>query len=246
MKFKFFAPFLLASVALTTLNANAAFAVPSAYSSFDWDTYRVQISHVGNSEGSITWNEASRSSSVSANDGTYNSFSSGDWTTSLNADEGIAHGFANQYTLQSTFTGIPSGLNAYADARRYGEFTLAANTIVTFTVNANTYINLPTPTGGDAYSWATFNVEGTGIFGTLEQHGTAEKISWAHDGVGTNSGTLQVSFMNLSNSEITGKLTAYTAVNSYGAVAAVPEPETYAMLLAGLGLMGLIARRRMK
>jgi len=27
-------------------------------------------------------------------------------------------------------------------------------------------------------------------------------------------------------------------------VTAVPEPETYAMLLAGLGLMGTIARRR--
>jgi hypothetical protein len=29
-------------------------------------------------------------------------------------------------------------------------------------------------------------------------------------------------------------------------VAAVPEPETYAMLLAGLGLIGTISRRRMK
>jgi len=29
-----------------------------------------------------------------------------------------------------------------------------------------------------------------------------------------------------------------------GAVAAVPEPETYAMLLAGLGLIGAVARRR--
>jgi hypothetical protein len=28
------------------------------------------------------------------------------------------------------------------------------------------------------------------------------------------------------------------------AVAAVPEPETYAMLLAGLGVIGAIARRR--
>ena len=27
-------------------------------------------------------------------------------------------------------------------------------------------------------------------------------------------------------------------------VAAVPEPETYAMMLAGLGLMGFVARRR--
>jgi len=28
------------------------------------------------------------------------------------------------------------------------------------------------------------------------------------------------------------------------AVTAVPEPETYAMMLAGLGLIGTIARRR--
>ncbi len=34
-------------------------------------------------------------------------------------------------------------------------------------------------------------------------------------------------------------------LNIYGApVAAVPEPENYAMLLAGLGLMGVVVRRR--
>ncbi|MBI1989245.1 MAG: PEP-CTERM sorting domain-containing protein, partial [Betaproteobacteria bacterium] len=27
-------------------------------------------------------------------------------------------------------------------------------------------------------------------------------------------------------------------------LAAIPEPETYAMMLAGLGLMGFVARRR--
>jgi hypothetical protein len=32
----------------------------------------------------------------------------------------------------------------------------------------------------------------------------------------------------------------------YGQMAPVPEPETYAMLLAGLGLMGAVARRRNK
>ena len=117
---------------------------------------------------------------------------------------------------------------------------------MTFTVNASTYIDLPIPLNGDAYSWATFNVEGTGIFGTLDQHGTAEKISRAFESPSTKSGTLQVSFANLSNGEITGKLSAYTAVDSYGFIPAVPEPETYAMLLAGLGLMGFIARRRMK
>jgi hypothetical protein len=29
-------------------------------------------------------------------------------------------------------------------------------------------------------------------------------------------------------------------------IAPIPEPETYAMLLAGLGLMGFVARRRKK
>jgi hypothetical protein len=33
-------------------------------------------------------------------------------------------------------------------------------------------------------------------------------------------------------------------VEFYSAAAAIPEPETYAMLLAGLGLLGFFARRR--
>jgi hypothetical protein len=32
--------------------------------------------------------------------------------------------------------------------------------------------------------------------------------------------------------------------DNHAYIAAVPEPETYAMMLAGLGLMGLVARRR--
>jgi hypothetical protein len=37
-----------------------------------------------------------------------------------------------------------------------------------------------------------------------------------------------------------------TITSRYGTVSPVPEPESYAMLLAGLGLVGGIARRRMK
>jgi probable HAF family extracellular repeat protein len=42
-------------------------------------------------------------------------------------------------------------------------------------------------------------------------------------------------------------LTNATGINNHGQVAAIspiPEPETYSMLLAGLGLLGFIARRR--
>lgn len=48
------------------------------------------------------------------------------------------------------------------------------------------------------------------------------------------------------NFSVTGNYTMGQG-NSFsftGTVAAVPEPETYAMLLAGLGLLGFIARRR--
>ncbi len=46
-----------------------------------------------------------------------------------------------------------------------------------------------------------------------------------------------------------GQFGGTTATSAYGVsvslnVAAVPEPETYALMLVGLGLTGLVARRR--
>ena len=54
--------------------------------------------------------------------------------------------------------------------------------------------------------------------------------------------TLTVEGKGVGDNATTG---SYYLGNSYNiTVAAVPEPESYAMLLAGLGLMGAIARRR--
>jgi carbonic anhydrase len=39
--------------------------------------------------------------------------------------------------------------------------------------------------------------------------------------------------------------TILTDVPGFATVAVVPEPETYTMLLAGLGLIGFMARRRL-
>ena len=51
-------------------------------------------------------------------------------------------------------------------------------------------------------------------------------------------------YWNGSWSSGVGQPTWQGAMQLNGSPAAVPEPESYAMLLAGLGLLGFFARRR--
>lgn len=70
----------------------------------------------------------------------------------------------------------------------------------------------------------------------------SDSMTWTMDFTGTDLdfGTphLKVQFLtNLTDTKATGDLLSQT-------IQPVPEPETYALLLAGLGLMGAVARRR--
>ena len=81
----------------------------------------------------------------------------------------------------------------------------------------------------------------------LENEAIGSSNSWAVDAIAavnagwTNptSGPLRVQVLNLTDAS--GGLHQDQLY-----VAAIPEPETYAMLLAGLGLMGFVARRRQR
>lgn len=69
--------------------------------------------------------------------------------------------------------------------------------------------------------------------------GTVSKMS----SLGAGSYTLWVGGANYAGQFATTPLATYGLGVSIG-VAPVPEPETYALFMAGLGLIGFIARRR--
>lgn len=63
---------------------------------------------------------------------------------------------------------------------------------------------------------------------------------------GFNSGLNTLDFVVTNDAQNSGNPTGLRVEFTASNVTAVPEPETYAMLLAGLGLMGAISRRRAK
>ncbi len=96
-------------------------------------------------------------------------------------------------------------------------------------------------TGGDAIN--IYNAAGTlqanVAFGTSD---AASPYQTFDNAAGLNSTTItQLSVVGVNGAHATA---AGMEIGSPGSIAAVPEPENLAMLLAGLGLVGAIARRR--
>lgn len=125
-----------------------------------------------------------------------------------------------------------------------------------------------TKTGGDVFHLQSFDGAGTfaayfgpqqiNVVGTVFGGGTVSQ-TFAVDQTINSGGTLnftknvvdRVTFSNLTSVTFSSSGALYPIYNgftldniSFAATAAIPEPETYAMLLAGLGVMGAVARRR--
>lgn len=86
----------------------------------------------------------------------------------------------------------------------------------------------------------------TWLAGSSTTYGTSTSLindgSWHHYSVAL-SGTGHVMLEQYANNTAgQGQFRSLSVTDV--AVAAVPEPETYAMLMAGLGLLGAVARRR--
>jgi hypothetical protein len=155
-----------------------------------------------------------------------------------------------------------------ANAQNYyyygSNFILSANTAVVFQANASTQAtatvgyDYATGQGETASANAFMTVSGTGASGNGNQSST-DNLSSSAGGyywwyptpplTQSNSAVLAGAFVNTSAGKLTGSFQLGANVNGNtsvvaAAVAAVPEPESYAMFLAGLGLIGAMARRR--
>ena len=115
---------------------------------------------------------------------------------------------------------------------------------------------LPSQFTGLTGSYFAVDYVGMGLTTTLT---VGESLPWTRSAFGTVTVELPIndnqSGLNVASYESTFNLTPggtyWFKLSGYGEAASytvtlapVPEPETYALLLAGLGLMGAVARRR--
>ena len=139
-------------------------------------------------------------------------------------------------------------------------FTLSANSKVTFSAlvsiagyadnRANIFRD-----GDSAFALATLDLTGIGINGTGIQRGYSGLSETTYGSYAGNRTSfsferlVNVSFENQTDHDLAGSITVLSWIQgrSYAIAAApVPEPETYALFLSGLGLVGWAARRRKK
>ncbi|WP_296001605.1 PEP-CTERM sorting domain-containing protein [Rugamonas sp.] len=161
-----------------------------------------------------------------------------------------------------------SGLDGYgsfhvaADVNQYlTSFTLSAHSEVTFTVDAAMQTkttmgyNLDADQGEYAYTHAVLNVFGQigDVYeNDLDEHMLDSTYYVRDDNTTTGvsdswNGKLSITYVNWGSTATTAQLQTYVVADGQSAtwdgVTPVPEPETYAMMLGGLALIGVLGRR---
>lgn len=158
-------------------------------------------------------------------------------TQALNTLSGGGASFSD---LTSTAS-FSAGVRSFSDTL---SFTLDADvSSLSFTVSTIERL-------GNGNNWGNVNFQSLSISGlSVTSNGTGSGLTWTSTGP-IAAGTYSLTFSGSGASPNDGRSwassnslrydLAYTAV----AVSPVPEPETYAMMLAGLGLVAWVSRRR--
>lgn len=199
----------------------AASAVATAeidWSTFGWVLY--DLDPLDSITPSITFDNQYSSVDAWSRQSASSNYSS-DWVTFISAISPSAEATADANKLHAE-----SGYGSEAGFNRGANFALSPMTLVIFRANATVFAS------SSAIAFAALYIQGPGANGTGWQYSSSEFY-------GTNSGTLTTSFLNMTNDNMFGDIGLYGSAS-----APVPEPENYALMLAGLGLVGWMARRR--
>jgi PEP-CTERM motif len=159
---------------------------------------------------------------------------------------GVASGNINGNTGTSILNGMNWGTGwTYLDAT---DASSARFMGLDFTVSA---------TAGTAGSWTLTGIDTNGMAPlnlpasfdfTVGMKAGEEYALWGFDNVvvdGADSGSFSIVFTNKGGAHPElSHLTVFGRESGGGSIAAIPEANTYAMLLAGLGLVGFATRRK--
>lgn len=157
----------------------------------------------------------------------------GGGTLEINIGESIKGSFASPITISNFTLGLLFDGPEYGDVNEVAQIsaTYADNSVHTFTFTA-TGSNTAVWTGSGSFVNLSAATEGAGAVWSLsDPFGGAAVKSIAFTALKGACGSAGGACNNQSD---------YTLIS----VSAVPEPESYAMMLAGLGLMGFVASRR--
>ena len=228
----------------------------TATASIDWSQLKLSVTGVNDETPTVAYtNQNTSLSSYASSPGQNenNTKSINDWTANANtnADAGISNASALASPLSFEGNAVSMSGSASASGDRTVNFSVNGPGVLTVTVPYT--ISLTGDTSGCYYCYNNYDhvsVSGSANFYSDANYGSSSSNSnasfsldnnyWSHSPQ-SQSGTLV--FGIFASGAGNGSLQVNFDLSAQGA-SMVPEPESYAMLLAGLSLMGAVIRRR--
>ncbi len=225
----------------------------SATANFDWSHLELSVSGVGGTVPTVAFSnyKTTLDSSSSYPQGSEsNGATRNDWTstaqTETSAGTSAGKGFSSSEIFSGTAEAMGTDSFANSSGSRTVDFAFDGPGVLTVSVP---YTMSLTGTRDDfCCPFDSASVSGNATFGNFASGGNSNSNSNVSFSLGTfgDSATFRegnLVFGIVASEAGTGSLGVSFGLSTSG-VAVVPEPESYAMLLAGLGLMGAIIRRR--